>query len=76
MLKNELNQIKEENIKLKSLFDEAESSLKVLERKVKEKEWQTIDALSLKDAKINDLEARVHSLETSKKLSSEDINRK
>jgi hypothetical protein len=51
MLNNELERVKESNSNLQVNTTDVESNLKVLERKLKEKEWELKDTIAIKDAK-------------------------
>ena len=51
MLCNELEQAKEANTNLQKVFNETESNVKIVEKKLKEKEWDLKDCSALKDAK-------------------------
>jgi hypothetical protein len=51
MLTNELNQLKDSKKHLELNNNDAESNLKILEKKLKEKEWELKDTIALKDAK-------------------------
>ena len=51
MLKNELAFSKETSSTLQTSTNEAETSLKTLERKLKEKEWELKDTIAINDAK-------------------------
>lgn len=51
MLKNELDNSKDTNVGLQAATSDVETTLKNLERKLKEKEWELKDAIAIKDAK-------------------------
>jgi hypothetical protein len=51
MLNNELNQLKETNSIIQSSSNDFENSIKNLEKKLKEKDWELKDTVALKDAK-------------------------
>jgi hypothetical protein len=51
MLKNELDNSKDTNVNLQSITGDIETTLKSLERKLKEKEWELNDTVAIKDAK-------------------------
>jgi hypothetical protein len=76
MLKNELLQNKEENTRLKSNQTDLDANFKLLERKLKEKEWELMDGVSVKNAQIKDFEIKLSNLENKKKSSNEDLARK
>ena len=63
LLTNELEQIRENNKRLQMEYDDCETKFKRLERGMKEKDWELKDNVSLKDAKIHDLETRIKELE-------------
>ena len=51
MLNNELERTKEANSNLQVNTTDVESSLKTLEKKLKEKEWELKDTIAIKEAK-------------------------
>ena len=51
MLKNELEHSKEANSCLQTTSNDVETSLKTLERKLKEKEWELKDTVAINEAK-------------------------
>jgi hypothetical protein len=51
MIKSELNQLREENKIFKASSTDFDQVSKNLERKLKEKDWELKDTLSLKEAK-------------------------
>lgn len=51
MLKNELTLLKEETQRFKTSTNDNDQSLKNLERRLKEKDWELKDSVAIKDAK-------------------------
>ena len=76
MLTNETNQMKEATSSLMTNNDDTETSLKNLEKKLKEKDWELKDTIVLKDARINEIETKMSQLQMNASKSNEDLNRK
>jgi chromosome segregation ATPase len=76
LLNNEIELIRENNKRLQTEYDDMESKYKRLERGMKEKDWELKDNISLKDAKIQDLESRVKEFEGNSKRHFQDFKNK
>ena len=76
MLKNELNHSKEANSTLQTTKSDVETSLKTLERKLKEKEWEINDSTAINDAKLKESDSKLQQLLAANKTMSEEFNRK
>ena len=76
MLQNELSYVRQDLDKVKNIGENCETSVKDLQRQLKEKEWQLHDTTVLKEALIKDLQARINSMESKNLSSLEDLKRK
>ncbi len=76
MLSNELNIIKEAASGLKTSNEDTSTTMKSLEKKLKEKEWELKDTIALKDAKISEIEAKIAQFQGNANKANEDLNRK
>lgn len=59
LLTSENDKLKETNEELKKSKEDCESCKRTAERLLKEKEWELKDVITIKDAKINDLEQKI-----------------
>ena len=76
MLNIEIEVVRENNKRLQTEYDDMESKYKRLERGMKEKDWELKDNVSLKDAKIQDLENRLKEFEGNSKRQIKDFKNK
>lgn len=76
LINSELDQLKEANRMLKQDHDDIEMKYKTMERELKEKQWELKDNTSIKDSKIQELEAKIKENEVGLRKQIEEFKQK